>query len=842
MQIEIAELSLVILIGASGSGKSTFGRTHFLPTEVVSSDFCRAVVSNDENDQSATDDAFELLHRIVATRLKRGLLTVVDATNVQEEARAGLLKIARDYHVRPVAIVFDMPESLCHERNASREDRQFGPHVIRNQCRNLRRSYFRIQKDFRSVYVFKTEAEVAAAQIVRTKMWNDRKELNGPFDIIGDVHGCYDELVELLEQMGYQVGPEGEVVPPEGRQLIFVGDLVDRGPKSPEVLRLVSGVVREQKGLCVLGNHDIKLLNHLSGRKVTLNHGLDGTVAQLEAHPPEFREQVRKFLNDLVSHYVLDGGKLVVAHAGLKEEMHGRASGAVKEFCLYGDTTGEIDEFGLPVRYPWAVDYRGKAMVVYGHTPVPRAEWVNNTIDIDTGCAFGGRLTALRYPERTLVAVPARAEYAVSKRPINFNVAESTESNHVVDDVLDYEDISGKRLIDTRLRERVTIQEENAAAAIEVISRFAVDPRWLVYLPPTMSPSETSQEPGYLEYPTDAFEFYRSHGVAEVCCQEKHMGSRTVVVITRGPEVAARRFGVSYGTRGVVLTRTGRSFFDDREIERQLLDRLDAALIESGTWDFLSTDWLVLDCELMPWSAKAQELLRKQYAPVGSAALKATLAAQQVLDQAQVEGLDDLRLRIAERVETAQRYNAAYRRYCWPVHSLEDFRLAPFHVLAGEGTTYLAHDHRWQMETIGRFTGDGLFFRTDHRFFKTNDEVATAKATEWWLDRTSAGGEGMVIKPLDFIATGSKGLLQPALKCRGREYLRIIYGPEYTESANLDRLRKRRLGGKRSLALREFALGVEALERFVRHDSLRRVHECVFGVLALESEPIDPRL
>lgn len=285
MRIELADPCLVVLIGASGSGKSTFARTHFLPTEVISSDFCRGLVADDENDQSATPDAFEVLQFIAGRRLAQPRFTVVDATNVQRESRRPLLELAKRHDLFTVAIVLDAPEALCQERNRARSDRDFGPHVVRSQRSQLRRSLKGLRREgFQRVWVLPTPQEV-------------------------------------------------------------------------------------------------------------------------------------DFLDGLVSHAVLDDGRLVVAHAGMKEVYQGRSSGRVREFALFGETTGETDAFGLPVRLQWARDYRGQAAVVYGHTPVAEAEWVNNTINIDTGCVFGGRLTALRWPERELVSVSAGRTYYEPAKP-----------------------------------------------------------------------------------------------------------------------------------------------------------------------------------------------------------------------------------------------------------------------------------------------------------------------------------------------------------------------------------------------------------------------------------------
>jgi protein phosphatase len=701
------------------------------------------------------------------------------------------------------------------------------------------------------MYVLRSPEEVEAATIVREPLWNNRKSDHGPFDIIGDVHGCGEELDELLTTLGYVRDATAGWSHPGGRKAVFLGDLVDRGPCIPHVLRTVMAMVESGAALAVPGNHDLKLVKKLHGRNVQIAHGLAASLEQLENEPPEFQSRVADFLDGLVSHYVLDDGRLVVAHAGMKEEMQGRGSGKVRAFALYGETTGETDEFGLPVRYNWAAEYRGQAHVVYGHTPVPEPEWLNRTINIDTGCVFGGQLTALRWPERELVSIPARAVYAEPARPFlpdkDAGDSDVLSAQHRVDELLDIADVMGRRIVSTRLSHNVTIREENATAALEVMSRFAANPKWLVYLPPTMSPSETTTREGYLEYPTEAFAYFRNQGVPAVVCEEKHMGSRAVVVACRDEDAARRRFGVVGEGRGIVYTRTGRRFFDDSATEAELLDIVGRALDASNFWEELGTDWVILDCELMPWSAKARQLIRDQYAAVAAAATASLPEAVSVLETTNARGVDtaETALRYRMREELVERYAAAYRRYCWPVASVTDLRLAPFHILATNGAVHVDKDHRWHMATASAICAaddTGVLFATPHRTVELTDAESEAAATAWWEELTERGGEGMVVKPLTFVTKGRRGIVQPAVKCRGREYLRIIYGPEYTLPENIARLRRRGLSAKRSLALREFALGVEGLERFVRSEPLRRVHECVFGVLALESEPVDPRL
>jgi len=844
--IRIPDFALVVLMGASGSGKSAFAARHFLPTEVISSDRCRALVTDDETDQSATPDAYELVHAIASKRLARRRLTVIDATNVRPEDRKNLVGLARRWHALPVAIVFNLPEETCLARNKIREDRRTPGRVIHDQVHRLHRSLRGLDREgFRGVHVLRSEDQLHASSIEREPLWCDRRDERGPFDIIGDVHGCRSELEALLAELGYAGSPPAH---PDGRRVIFVGDLVDRGPDAPGVMRLAMDMAAGGSALAVPGNHDAKLVRKLSGKDVKVSHGLAETLEQLAALPEEgraaFEFEVRTFLDKLVSHLWLDGGRLVVAHAGMKEEMQGRGSGAVRAFALYGETTGETDEFGLPVRFNWAAEYRGRASVVYGHTPTPVAEWINNTICIDTGCVFGGRLTALRWPERELVSVPAACAYAPPVRPMD--VASKASGQHEADTVLDLEEVSGKRTIATRLVGSVRVEPESAAAALEVMARFAIDPRWLIYLPPTMSPPETSTRPGLLEHPDDAFEYYRRAGVPQVICEEKHMGSRAMLVLARDADAAVRRFGTEDGKAGVVYTRTGRPFFPDAALEAEVVARTSAAIGTAGLWDKLDTEWVCLDAEIMPWSAKAQALIDGQYRPVGETGVAAMTAALEAATMAQERGvaLDDLIEKLSARLSNARAYDAVWRRYVRPVADIHDLRIAPFHILASEGAVYADRGHDWHISLASRLASadPALIVATGHRVVDVSEETQVVAATEWWTTLTAGGSEGVVVKPLGFVARGRKGLLQPAIKSRGAEYLRIVYGPDYTEPTHLERLRERALGAKRALALREFALGVEALERFVRHEPLRRVHECVFAVLALESETVDPRL
>ncbi len=848
MKITIPELSLVTLVGISSAGKTTFAKRFFKDSEIVSSDACRAMVSDDENSMEATKDAFDLAHYIISTRLKRGNLTVMDATNIQPHARKPLLDLCKKHHVLNVAIVLDTSQGTAKKRNAEREDRNISNRIINRQHQQFQHSIKNLQKEgFRAIHKIRPE-DLDDLVIEREKLYNNKKHEKSPLDFIGDVHGCFDELCSLLEKLGYSIETHEDqelnygysVSHPEDRKAVFVGDLTDRGPLSNKVLRLVMSMVKTEVAYCVSGNHDFKLAKKLGGKSVSLTHGLAETMEQLEGESEAFIEEAHLFLKKLTSHYIFDEGRVLVAHAGLREKYHGRASGKIRSLCMFGEVNGEKDEYGMPIRYNWAKEYTGDCMVIYGHTPVLEAEWYNNTIDIDTGCVFGGKLTALRYPEKEIISVPALETYAEASKPMG-SIIEREEDNGMVN----IEDVTGQRVISTSLMGNLKIKEENSISALETMTRFAINPKWLTYLPPTMSPSATSKLEGYLEHPKEALEYFEENEVQKIVCQEKHMGSRAIITVCQDKESAKNRFGADENEIGIIYTRNGRKFFDNKHVEQQLLTRIQTALSKSGFWKKFKTQWVTLDCEIMPWSSKAQGLLQSQYGATGTASRLALQSVQTLMKKAKNRSLEvnDLANEIDEKLENTQKFTEAYRHYCWSVHSLDDYRIAPFHILATEEKVHTDKNHEWHMQQIHSFCEfDNILQATNYKVINLESGEQKQEAIDWWLELTEKGGEGLVFKPYDFITYNGRTMIQPAIKCRGREYLRIIYGAEYTTNKNLEKLKNRSLKGKRSLALREFALGMEAINRFVSCQAIRKVHEAVFGVMALESEIIDPRL
>jgi protein phosphatase len=359
-------------------------------------------------------------------------------------------------------------------------------------------------------------------------------------------------------------------------------------------------------------------------------------------------------------------------------------------------------------------------------------------------------------------------------------------------------------------------------------------------------PCATAAAESFLEHPVEAFAYFAEHGVERVVCEQKHMGSRAIVIAGRSAEAIRQRFGLLSAHEvglGMIYTRTGRRFFEDEAIEHGFLEHLVQVFSSMDFWETFQTDWLCLDAELMPWSFKGAELFVRQYAPVGAAAEVSLRTALELIARTARPELVSFGQALAARAAAVEDYRDTYRRYCWPVTGWQDLKIAPFQILATEGRTYFDHPHQWHLEQAAAWASQnshGVIIPTNARELNPNNLAECEAAAVWWEELTRNGSEGIVVKPGNSVTRHGGKLVQPGVKCRGREYLRLIYGPTYLEQ--LEQLRSRNLGAKRSLALREFALGVEALERFVRREPLRRVHECVFGVLALESELVDPRL
>ena len=507
----------------------------------------------------------------------------------------------------------------------------------------------------------------------------------------------------------------------------------------------------------------------------------------------EFVAEVREFIDGLVSHYVLDGGRLVVCHAGLPEKYHGRTSGRVRSHALYGDTTGETDEFGLPVRYPWAEDYRGRAAVVYGHTPVPEATWLNNTICLDTGAVFGGKLTALRWPERELVDVPAEQVWYEPTKPLAARRRAGRTAARWT-----WPTCTGRRVVETRHLGRVAVREENAAAALEVMSRFAVDPRLLPYLPPTMAPDGHLARRGLPGTPGGGLRAVPRRTASPGSCARRSTWARGRSPWCAGTRTSAReRFGVRRARPAPLYTRTGRPFFDDARGHRgdprpaahggrrgRPVGRAGHGLAAAGR----RADALVAE-----GVRAAARRSTRPWAPPPARCFPQALSRPAGRGRARRRRGGPAVPHSANAPTDAAAFTDAYRRYCWTTDGLDGVRLAPFQILAVQGRSLAGLPHDEQLALLDRLVehdGTGLLQTTRRLYVDTGDPESVRAGVDWWLEMTGRGGEGMVVKPVGAVVRDGQGrLVQPGIKCRGREYLRIIYGPEYTRPDNLARLR-----------------------------------------------------
>jgi len=432
--LRVPSPSLVVMVGPAGSGKSTFCRRNFRPAQIVSSDACRALIAGDAAAQRASAAAFAMAHRLAQERLRRGRLTVFDATSLDARARRPLVAMAARHGVPAVAVVLDLPAAACLAQDR-RRSRRVGRAVIALQARRLAAGLKRLRTEgFAAVRLIRSAREAGRIRIWASSSSRcDRTDDEGPFDIIGDVHGCAPELVRLLRRLGYRrTSPRAPFRHPAGRRAVFVGDLVDRGPRIVQAARIAMRMVTAGSAFCVPGNHEVTFLDCLNSHAGSASPGTLKSLRQIDALPGaarrRFLAEFQAFLSGLPSHLVLDGGRLAVAHAGITSEHLGRSSPAARRFAIFGQTTGDLDRFGLPVRVKWAAGYRGRALVVYGHTPVRKPEWIRNTVNIDTGCVYGGTLTALRYPERTTVGVRARRDYYRPRRSLPAGVGVRAET------------------------------------------------------------------------------------------------------------------------------------------------------------------------------------------------------------------------------------------------------------------------------------------------------------------------------------------------------------------------------------------------------------------------------
>jgi len=854
------------LVGPSNSGKTTLlnrliNQGILLRSEIVSSDQFRILVSDtefielnkrpkDEQEvllaeyQLISQKAFAAMAHLIDARCGLGKLTIVDATHLWPEDRKKYIDLAQRKHVPIMAIALDIDDKLLFERDEQREQTR-GRSRIKQQVRAFRSNLRSLKTEgFSSSYIL-NEVEVEDAFFGRST--NPLlQEVGAGLDFIGDIHGCYSEFLALLGKLGYQSDVEGLYSHPEGRKLVSVGDVLSRGPNSIECLKFFINHVEKDLAFMVDSNHGWKIARWLSGRKVELAHGDELIVAEFDHYErehgkeaaEELKEKVRDLLLNAPSNLVFASngvGVVVATHAGIRDHYIGKESKRIRDFCRYGDTDG-FEESGKPVRKDWFVNHISGETIVWGHDPRPQPTVINNTINIDQGVVFGGRLTAYRYPEKKFVAVEAQKDYAEDPDSL---LQKWKKERFNPPNIQSF--IKGYSVMTEDYGE-IKIQADYVKSAIEDISHYTVPIEELLYIPPTMSPApEPSSLDNYFEHPKEAFKYYRNQGINTMVVEKKHMGSRGILLLFKDEETAVGYVGTP--RLGTIYTRTGRAFFE-QELSHQMIKQLNTDLNQGQYFTKNNTDFVLLDAEILPWNLKAKELISSQYAHVSEVSLLDRKKLLEKLELAKLNGweVDPWIEEYKGKVENAQVFREGFQKYCWDTQGVEGIKIAPFHVLAHQGRTYFEQSHLWHMEQNRELAKlSNLVIETEYKV--VTNERSEEEAILWWEEMTENGHEGFVVKPETMIARNEKGrLVQPAIKVRGRKYLHIIYGMDYLQPENLVRLKQRNVKRKQRHALMEFALGVEGVKRFVSQEPLARIHECVLATLALEAEPVDPRL
>lgn len=860
MQITLPPGAIVLCIGPSNSGKTTF-LEHLLATaqlarsEVVSSDAYRLAVADVdfidfnhvardeqavvyEEYQRITVAAFELLHATVTARARLNKITVVDATHLRAHERQQYIDIARQQHVPIIALLFKADKQQLLARDKQRVQPR-GTKRLEQQFQTFQYELRAIKKEhYAATYTITDDTH---ATIVRLHSKHVLPLEHG-FDIIGDIHGCYDEMLTLLKKLGYE--QQGELYRhPDGRRLISVGDIMSRGPKSIATMQFWLRQIEAGESYMVDSNHGWKIARWLGGQQLSLQHGDELVATEFEAYAAShgieaataLKKRLAAMLLQAPSHYVItknNARKVIVTHAGIYDRYIGKESKRIRDFCRYGDVQG-IDDTGKPIRGDWFTEHTTSEIIVWGHEPKIKPFRANHTINIDQGVVFGGQLTAYRYPEDRFVSVDAERNYAGTEGNPLFEATHKRfappKAQHFVNGFT----------VHTASGEQLRIPREQALAALDTFSHHTLPLEQVVYIPPTMSPTpQTSSLADYLEHPRDAFAYYKKHGVTTMIAEKKHMGSRAVLFIAKDQGVAKKLLNVE--ALGVITTRTGRAFFDD-ERQQHVIKAIHQELTNKHYFEQFQTEFVLIDAEILPWNLKAHHLIDQQYASVAEQALMDRHHLVNKLNATAKIDVADWLAEYQHKQRQAAKFDAVYQNYSWSTNDLTGIQIAPFHILAHSQATHFDKPHTWHMEMSALLAQDSsLFIATEYRIIECaqqEDEVIT-----WWQEMTELGHEGIVIKPLNFLETVNGKLLQPAIKVRGREYLRIIYGMDYTDPPLLRKLKKRNPSRKMRNAIREFILGIEGLERFVQHESISRVHECTLATLALESDAVDPRL
>jgi polynucleotide kinase-phosphatase len=880
--IKLKHNEILILSGTSSSGKSTLASAHFKSSQVLSSDFFRTMVSDEsvtkkmpekvdvdqdyerferiifQEYKKISEDAFDLLKETLKKRAKNNRLTVIDATSLYAEDIQAYAKIAKENHV-PISIVFlNIPYKQVIENDAKRENARGNQRIKRQQqlLKRLMNQKKSLDKaGIREIY------DIQSLDNVHIEIENPQNiiSIDKGIDIIGDGHGLLQTRIQLFKKAGYVLGEDGLFRHPNGRKIVYVNDETSRGFLSsdeikygryPSIAMMVSMKEHVEANLAyaVDSNHNYKIWRWLEGRNVTLAHGDEKVEEEFEAFAQEFGEEktlllkkeLAAFLKSLPSHVIIeDRGfhRAVVTHAGIKDDMIGKFSREIRDFCRFGPTDG-LEDSGKPKRLDWTKEHKNGQLIIWGHEPHPNVTLENDTINVDTGGFCGHYLSMLRYPEMDILQ---------EKNDISFVEDENNPILKQKKKRFEFPNLS-------RLLYGFDLQTsfgtfragaKNVQSVIESVSTRMAPFEEVFYVPPTMSPTpKTSSLDDFLEHPQEAFDYYKNQGITRLVCEKKHMGSRAYITLFKNKQVGERYF--NRPSLGSILSRNNIKFFKKEE-EEIVLTKLNEDL--QPYFDEMNTDLLVIDAEILPWNLKASGLITKQYGLTSNAAIhKRKTHVERLLSFQETRSINiqDEIDQAKHLLENAEKFHKAFTYYCWDndVRKLEGIKIAPFHILAFSHKTNFDENHVWHMvQGIRLAELSDLMMQTEHKVLDLNDEHAVKEITRWWLEMTAEGHEGMVIKPLDFISYNQhEDIIQPAIKVRGREYLRIIYGMDYLDEENLSIIKKRSASKKMKNALNEFKLSMESIQRFIDQESISRIHECVVASLSYENEKLDPRL
>lgn len=847
MEIVLPEIAIVLLLGPSGSGKTTFAKKHFPDREVLHLEEMFTLFAAERSDNDLSADALDTLHFLLEKRLKQGLLTVVDGDFNTQKSRMLIRGIARKYPSDLIGIWLDLPESVLAQRQVASEGSGAAMAMARLQTASLEahiESF--LPEGFHSVHRLQSVAAVEAVAFQRTQFSCNQRELQGPFDIIGDVHGCLNELESLLEKLGYQPVPDTKdgsyFSHPEGRTAVFLGDLISRGPHSSQVVAGVMEMVAHGSALCVQGNHEASYLQHLAGEEIDSGHGMQAAIEQMAGSPLSFQELAHTFMAELPPHLVLDQGRLVVAHAGLKARMHGRQSADITGFARLGETTGPTNELGREIHPTWAEEYDSQTLVVHGHVPVPEPTWTNKVLNLDTGCVFGGKLSAFRYPERELVTVAAAQEYA----PFTDTFPVDGEGDNLLgrsNQSVDFARIAGQNLIGTTAQYFISIKDDIAPAVLDNLVNGGISPAQLIYLPPLLSPTKASTKPGYLEHPHEAFTYYAKKGMAEVVVEEIQGGARTTLLLAKDQDTAHNKLSIKSKGLGTAINSSGAPSFQNPALEQAFIERFHAMVSALGLWESLNTDWICVEGELLPGSTHwvGMETIYQRTKAGSQATLNQSI---QALKEAQSHGLEvaELLTRTQTKADLAQQFGEVLDKQNGTPTQLEDFCFVPSLLLASEGNLHFEKHLSWHLSLWSQCgKKDPLFMAPKWQLVQLDSEQEKKAAVDQFESLSQAGKPGILVRSPQLIFDAGSDLIQPALKVRGKEYLRLVYGLDYDLPENLEEHRKRRLKDIRQLTVRQLALGYESLKKFVEHQDVNSTYECIFALLSLQTQEIDPR-